>query len=159
MNLLLEDQRVKALRRLDLLDRCVEERFDSIVHIVQNMFAVPMVSITLIDTCRQWRVAHWGPLQRETSLAGAICAQAMWHTAPLVVPNLTIDQRFQDNPYVRGAPFLRFYASQSLREPGGLPLGALCLMDVVPRRLTVNEVRDLADLGAWVQHELTKVAT
>jgi GAF domain-containing protein len=159
MNLLLEDERLTALHRLDLLDRCVEERFDSIVHIVQNMFAVPMVSITLIDKSRQWRVAYWGSLQRETSLTGAICAQAMWHAAPLVVPDLTLDQRFQDNPYVRRAPFLRFYASQSLHAPPGLPVGALCLMDVVPRRLTVNEVRDLADLGAWVQHELTKMAT
>ena len=49
------------------------------------------------------------------------------------MPDATRDPRFNANPLVTGAPRIRFYAGAVLKSEEGDALGALCVMDVVPR--------------------------
>lgn len=46
--------------------------------------------------------------------------------------------RFFDNPFVKGAPHIRFYACAPLSLPGGDRVGTLCLIDTAPRTWTAD---------------------
>ncbi len=65
------------------------------------------------------------------------------------------DPRFDDNPLVQGKPHLRFYAGARLETPEGLPLGALCVLDTMPRDgLTEQQKFTLTALARQVMAQL-----
>ena len=55
-----------------------------------------------------------------------------------MVHDASVDDRFFDNPFVNGAPHIRFYAGAPLSLPGGDRVGTLCLIDTAPRTLTAD---------------------
>jgi GAF domain-containing protein len=69
----------------------------------------------------------------------SICAYTILQEEPLIVPDLCLDVRFCDHPFVVGPPQLRFYAGVPLRTLTGHRLGAVCVMDVKPRTLAPHE--------------------
>ena len=148
-----EMQRVSALRSLDVLDVSVDLRFELMAQVAAWLFDVPLVSMTLVDDHRQYRLASWGPLPRESPLEGGICQTAMRSDSLFVVPDMTRDPRFVDNIYVREQG-LRFYAGWPLKAPGGEPIGSFCIMDLRTRQLSRIERDTLTDLGRWMQEEL-----
>lgn len=87
---------------------------------------------------------------RETPLDCSICLKMMLRLGVAVAPNLTKDPRFSTNPLMAGEPHLRFYAGAVLRTPDGLPLGALCVLDRVPRGLTTDQAFTLETLAQQV---------
>ncbi len=113
-----------------------------------------MALISLIDERRQWFKAEVGLGVRETPLDRSICLTAMLQPGLTIVPDLTEDPRFARNPLVAGEPHLRFYAGAVLRTPDGVPLGALCVLDFVPRRLTEDQVDTLQLLARQVMSHL-----
>jgi GAF domain-containing protein len=149
-----EERRVRALHALDALDVDVDPRFQLMVAVARQWFDVPMVSITLVDAHRQWRVAFCGPLDREGPVNGAVCPAVMFEQDIVVLPDLTRDPRFAESPYVTGGPRLRFYAGHPLRTADGEPIGAFCLMDSRPRGFSQADHEVLSGLGHWVQSEL-----
>jgi hypothetical protein len=150
-----EFRRQRALAGLGILDSGPEARFDRITRLAQQLFDVPMVSITLIDQNRQWRKSQLG-LTAEAPREGAFCDLTVRQDAALIVSDASVDERFSDNPFVLGAPQLRFYAGEPLHAPGGDAVGTLCVLDTVPRELTPEQERVLRDLADWVQAELDR---
>jgi hypothetical protein len=55
-----ERLRLDALRSLNILDTESEERFDRITRVTQNLFNVPIVSVSFIDTAREWYKSRFG---------------------------------------------------------------------------------------------------
>lgn len=69
------------------------------------------------------------------------------------VVDSTKDSRFRDNPFVVGAPGIRYYAGSPLITPTGYALGTLCVIDIRPRRLSAEKKRGLKLLADRViQH-------
>lgn len=153
-----ERQRLTVLRSLDVLDVQAHPKFDTMMQVMQQWFDVPMVSITIIDESRQWRLAYHGPLDREGCLDGAICPVAMHASGAFVVTDTTRDPRFEESPYVTGDPRLRFYAGWPLHAPGGEPIGALCVMDTRPRVFDDADHDVLSALAVWVEEEIHRGA-
>ncbi|WP_285115657.1 SpoIIE family protein phosphatase [Leifsonia sp. fls2-241-R2A-40a] len=150
-----ESRRQRALTGLGILDSGPEARFDRVTRLAQQLFGVPMVSVTLIDGNRQWRKSHIG-LTSEAPREGAFCDATVQQDAALIVSDASADERFRDNPFVVGDPHLRFYAGEPLHAPGGEAVGTLCVLDTVPRELTPQQARVLRDLADWVQAELER---
>ena len=150
-----EGRRQRALAGLGNLDSGPEARFDRVTRLAQQLFGVPMVSITLIDGDRQWRKSHLG-LTTEAPREGAFCDVTVQQDAPLIVADAASDERFRDNPFVLGDPHLRFYAGEPLHAPGGEAVGTLCVLDTVPRELSAEQEQVLRDLADWVQVELER---
>jgi two-component sensor histidine kinase len=105
---------------------------------------------------RQWFKAKIGISDCETDLNSSVCAHALIEPDLLVVPDLTLDIRTRDNPLVRGAPFIRFYAGAPLRTAQGHVLGSLCAIDTEPRPggLTDAQAGALRNLARQVMSQL-----
>lgn len=65
----------------------------------------------------------------------------------MIVEDARADARFVDNALVTGSPFMRFYAGMPIVSRDGFALGALCVIDVVPRRLTAAQEAALRTLA------------
>ena len=149
-----ETDRLAALRSYRVLDTPPEPEFDGLVHLAAHTCRAPIALISLIDERRQWFKAEVGLGVRETPLDCSNCLTAMLQPETMIVPDLSEDPRFADNPLVASEPRLRFYAGAGLRTPDGYPLGALCVLDHVPRNLTEDQTATLGLLAHQVMSQL-----
>jgi signal transduction histidine kinase/CheY-like chemotaxis protein len=150
-----EEQRLAALRRYDILDTAPERAFDDLVALACEACGAPISVVTLVDEARQWFKAERGLGIRETPRDVSICARGMLEPGVFVVPDTTKDARFAANPFVTGAPNLRFYAGATLESDDGMPLGMLCVLDYQPRAgLTDSQKRILQVLARQVMTQM-----
>ncbi len=149
-----ETQRISALHEYRILDTLPEAAYDEITHLASTICAAPIALITLIDRDRQWFKSVVGVDLRETPRDVAFCAHAILEADLVVVPDLTLDSRFADNPFVADGPRFRFYAGAPLITPDGRGLGTLCVVDTKPRELGDNQRDALRALSRQVIAQL-----
>jgi two-component sensor histidine kinase len=149
-----ESDRLAALRSYRILDTPLEPAFDDLVQLATRACQAPIALISLIDERRQWFKAEVGLGVRETPLDRSVCLTAMLQPGLTIVPDLTEDPRFARNPLVTEEPHLRFYAGAVLKTPDGVPLGALCVLDCMPRDLTEEQTSTLTVLARQVMSQL-----
>lgn len=152
-----DEKRQRAIEKLGVLDTPPDARVDRVTRLAQELFDVPMVSVTLIDRDRQWRKSQIGLGGNEAPREGAFCDVTVRAGDTLVVEDASTDATFADNPFVVGDPHLRFYAGHPLAAPGGEHFGTLCILDTRPRTLDGRQIDLLRELAGWVQAELTDV--
>lgn len=153
-----EQARLDALHRYQILHTPPEEAFERLTRLAARTFSVPIALISLVDDQRQWFKSCYGLPLKETGREVSFCAHTLHFSDPdelLVVPDATLDPRFQANPLVTGWPHIRFYAGAPLRTPDGHVLGSLCLIDTQPREPLMAEEADmLRELAAIVMDTL-----
>lgn len=149
-----ETQRLTALHALHVLDTPIDEAFDRITQLAQDLFEVPIALVSLVDKERQWFKSHSGLDTCETSREISFCAHAVAKNAPLVIENALNDPRFADNPLVENTTQIRFYAGHPLRPSEGLPVGTLCLIDRKPRTFSQRDRHLLKSLAGQVEELL-----
>ena len=149
-----EDERLVALERYGLLDTPAERDFDDLVRLAARFCEAPLALLTLVDGTRQWFKARIGVAPTETLRNISFCAHAIRQPGGLIVPDLRLDHRFTENPFVTGPPHVRFYAGAPLVTPDGHALGTLCVLDLVPRRLTQEQWESLEALAAQAMAQM-----
>ena len=149
-----EAGRLAALHRYEVLDTPPEAAFDRITALVRRVLNVPICAVSLVDADRQWFKSCIGLAVRGTSRDVSFCAHTILQSEPLSVPDATADSRFADNPLVTGEPFLRSYLGVPLPTPDGYQLGSLCVIDLVPRNFSPDQVEVLRSFAALVADEL-----
>ena len=149
-----ESARVTALRDLAILDTGRERAYDDITRLAAHVCKTPISVVTFVDTTRQWFKSSVGTVSEGTDRDASFCAHTILADELLEVRDATSDPRFADNPLVTGPPRIRFYAGMPLRTSGGHNVGALCVIDMKPRRLTGDQRDALASLARAVSHFL-----
>ena len=151
-----EAQRIRALHRYNILDTPTEPLFDDIAQIAAEVCEAPIAVVNFVGNDRQWFKAEVGIGQRELPLDVSICRHAILQPGLFVVPDLSLDDRFEGNPLVHAGGGLRFYAGALLETPDGLPIGTVCVLDTVsrPDGLAQSQARVLATLARQVMSEL-----
>jgi PAS domain S-box-containing protein len=139
-------RRLARLRELRAVDKPASAGLDALVACALRLTHAPIALITLVDDSRQWLAARAGIELEMQAREHAVCAHAILGSELLEVPDLGANPRFCDKPFASGEPRLRFYAGQPLLIDG-LTVGALCVMDLEPRRLGDEERALLAQLG------------
>ena len=146
-----EADRISVLHGMAVLDTPPETDFDDIVRIASEICGAPISLVSLVDTKRQWFKAKIGNISAsETPREVAFCAHAIMGRDLMVVPDAMQDARFADNPYVQEKDGIRFYAGAPLITAGGAALGTLCVVDHLPHRLNLDQLRALRALAKQV---------
>lgn len=147
-----EAERVEALDDYGILETPAEAAFDEIAQLAADTFEAPIALVSLVSRDRQWFKSEIGFGQRETPIGASVCAHALRGDGFMVVPDLSVDPRFVDNPLVKAGDGIRFYAGTVLIGKEGLPLGTLCVIDKVarPHGVTPTQRRILELLGRQV---------
>ncbi|QHI97100.1 EAL domain-containing protein [Xylophilus rhododendri] len=145
-----EEERIQALRSLDLLYTAPTEAFDRITRLAAAVFQVPIALITLLDTERQWFKSRVGLSVPDTCREDAFCNYTIASPQVMVVRDAAQDPRFLNNPLVTGYPGICFYAGAPLVLANGHSLGSLCLIDHRPREFDAAQEQMLLDLAAMV---------
>jgi diguanylate cyclase (GGDEF)-like protein len=148
-----EDQRLARLASLGLVYSPAEERFDRITRLAHKFFGVPVALITLLAEQCNWFKSAQGTSVDQQPREMSFCSHAIMGTDIFTIPDTLLDPAFADNPLVKGQPFIRFYAGHPVMYRGS-PMGALCIIDVVPRQLLSSDRESLSSLAKWVEGEL-----
>ena len=149
-----QDARLRSLERYGILDTDPEPAFDDIVDLIAAICEVPVALVSFVQADRQWFKAETGTGLCETPIEQSICSHAILEDDLLEVSDTWEDPRTADNPLCRGEAPFRFYAGAVLRDGEGLPLGTLCVLDRVPRRLNQVQRKALTALAGQVMREL-----
>ncbi|KPY44135.1 hypothetical protein ALO48_200036 [Pseudomonas syringae pv. rhaphiolepidis] len=102
---------------------------NSVVAMVSAYFGVPTVMVCIIEREYQVFKARVGMEPACTPREMSFCSHRLEDAAVLEVCDPLADPRFADNPLVKGAPFIRYYAGAPLMIRPGLSLGRLCVID------------------------------
>ncbi|MGX6604518.1 GAF domain-containing sensor histidine kinase [Micromonosporaceae bacterium Da 78-11] len=155
-----EPARLAALHDAQVLDTAPEEDFDHIALLAAEICGTPMGLVSMIDSDRQWFKATAGVDLQETHRDLSFCAYTINGPELLEVQDATVDPRFSDNPFVRAEGGIRFYAGAPVVLDGTYAVGAVCVVDHVPRELTASQKLALRSLARYaaVQLELRRYA-
>ncbi len=145
-----EDGRLAALHGCNVLDSAPEPEFDALVKHAARLTNTPIALVSLVDESRQWFKARVGTEVRETPRSISFCGYTITQQTPLVIQDAREDPRFASNPLVTGDPHVVFYAGWPLVTYDGHALGSLCVIDHVPRMLTVAQHEAMALLARQV---------
>lgn len=147
-----EQDRLFALRQLNLLDTSPSEGFDRITRMASQLFGLPIAAISLTDENRQWfksrvGVDHW-EIPRETAPCADVCDTSQL----LIIPDLLSSDTYQNS--FLASTGIRFYAGAPLVTREGHTLGAMCVLGTQPREVTEQEQTTLRDLAAMVMSQI-----
>jgi PAS domain S-box-containing protein len=146
-----ELERLKRLENYKILDTEAELDFENITQLAAAICDAPISLITFVDKHRQWFKSHYGIDESETPIEYSFCAYAIQSPhEPFIVTNAQIDERFKDNPFVTGAPNIKFYAGIPLVDEDQYALGTLCVIDQEARRLNNTQLEALKVLARQV---------
>ena len=149
-----ETERLAALASYQVLDTQAEPGFDALTRLAAHLLDVPIALVSIIAGDRQWFKSSFGVEAAETAREVSFCGHVVAGGMPLIVTDASTDPRFANNPFVAGAPHIRFYAGIPLRTPDGHVLGTLCALDYRPRELTAPEQEFLRLLSLQVMDQL-----
>jgi signal transduction histidine kinase len=151
-----EDERILALKSLDILDTEDEAIFDKMTKLAATICNVPIALISLVDENRQWFKSKFGLGANETPREISFCGHAINQNEIFCVEDSTKDNRFKDNPLVTSDPNVIFYAGHPLICLDGFAIGTLCVIDHKPRTLTELQKEQLSILSELVMTLIEK---
>lgn len=146
--------RLRALRRLRLLDTAAEETFDRLARMARAALGAPVVLVSLVDEDRQFFKTCLGlpepwSSDRETPLSHSFCQYAVATGRELVVADARHEPRLASNLAIGDLNVIA-YAGIPIRSSDGQVLGTFCVIDSVPRQWADGELDLLREFAATV---------
>lgn len=152
-----EQNRLRALHELRVLDTEPEAYFDRIVRTAATVMAAPRAAILFIDKDRIWHKARVGIPKAEYPRKGTLADQMTVCREVTISEDVTGDPRFSGQLNALSLVDVRFYGCAPLTMPGGQVVGLLVVGDPEPHPgVTEAQRQALADLAAVTVEELTR---
>lgn len=153
-------QELKRLDDLEAFKLCELEGspgLRALTDFAANLCGTPIALVSFVERDRQWFPARTGLDAQETPRETSFCAHTMRGDGLMVVPDASCDPRFRENALVVGEPGIRFYAGAPLVSDDGVQLGALCVIDRIPRSdLTPLQREGLQVLATTIMAQLAQ---
>lgn len=156
--------RVRSLESTGILLGRKREDLDAIAKRAADVFDAGVAVISTIDREREYFIGQSGKLPDvvldQTGLPlsmdrrNAICNYVIANDETLVIPDIDRDPRFAENETISEWK-MRFYAGAPLRLDDGLVIGALCILDSKPRKLSDDEIAVLEKMAVDVVEVVT----
>lgn len=146
-----EMQRQEALRSYSIEYQVGEKQFNDISRLASIICDRPIALITFIDAQHQWIKSSVGLGDRNDLMrmdrSISFCGHTIGNDDVFIVEDSLCHPLFQENPLVVNDPKIRFYAGAPLITPGGQRIGALCVIDQKPGKLTEAQTEALKVLS------------
>jgi len=139
--------RAKQLEQYQILDTASEPAFDRLTQLASLICNAPVALITILTDERQWFKSKVGIDIDGTPIEYSFCNHAIRQADIFEITDTTADERFAENPYVKGDFHVRFYAACPLIDRSGFALGTLCVIDTEARQLSEEQRNALRLLG------------
>ncbi len=154
-----DGRRLEALRNTGLLNARHRPALDAITRLAAATTAAPSARVSLVDADRQvfpsrHEAGATQDHEGETPLSHSFCRFVVVNDAPLVLEDAREHPALLHHPAVVEDGVVA-YAGYPLHGPSGEVLGALCVLDTVPRQWTEQHLAGLRDLAVTVE---TKIA-
>lgn len=151
-----EEQRLAALYSYDILGEGLTHELDNLVKLAAQIAEVPMAYVSFVDAEHVIlkSVVGINSDYRKLPRHLTICQHTMFYNGVYVVPDVQLNEDVVSNPLLKLSGPIRFYASASVKDEEGFPLGCLCLLDYVPRQLHANQIEALQTLAIQVVAQL-----
>ncbi len=112
---------------------------DSLLDLATTVCGTDYAIISLKDSCAHLFVSTVGFSGiQEIALNDSFCR----HSVPnelIEIEDAQADDRFWDNPYVKGEPNIRFYAGVPITMPLGEQIGTICVFGQTPKLLDSHQ--------------------
>lgn len=126
----IENQRLKALAQLEILDSLPEPLYDDITKLAAAICKTRYSSINFLDEKRQWFKSKLGFDINEMPRELALCNVTIQAPTKLtIIPDISSDKRFKQFTNLKEVKNIRFYAGAPLLSPDGFAVGTLCVYD------------------------------
>ncbi len=147
-----EIERLGALDDYGLMETLPEKEYDDITKLAAFICKTPISQITLVGDTHTWYKSSHGMDVQVAPKEISICAHTIANpNQALEVGNLSEDDRFAAFPYVGTKENdVSFYAGVPLISPEGHALGALCVVDYEPRKLSDTQKDTLQVLSRQI---------
>ncbi len=148
--------RLAELRSYAILYTAAEEAFDNLAQIMALAFGTPLSFISLVDEQTVFYKAQAGTFGRtQVDRPDSLCSRTILQPAPTVFEDTWTEPTLQTNPIIHANGGLRFYAGASVSVYDGYRIGAVCVMDSVPRSFSAANRQLLERFARQAMHELT----
>ncbi|MEY4669748.1 MAG: hypothetical protein RL518_2447 [Pseudomonadota bacterium] len=142
-----ERERLQKLKSLRIIDTEPEELFDGLAKLAAEICRCPIVSLSLIDSDRQWFKSSIGFSITTVPREVALCAETILGGSPLVIGDLTQDTRFATHPLVQDSPHARFYAGAPIITSDNFAIGSLSVLHTEHHHLSPTQLESLTALA------------
>lgn len=149
-----DENRLAAVRRFDTPETPRDEILDHLVASAADLLGMPVSAISVVDHDRIWFKARHGLDIDQTSHTPGLCASAVLHSNPLLLPDTLDDSHARSNPMVTVSPGIRFYLGIPLQTLDGFNIGTLCVMDHKPGSATERQIASLSNLASIAMNHL-----
>ena len=146
-----EGERLKELFSYNIIDTLPEDEFDHLVELAAIICGTKYALLGFISDDRQWCKSSYGLDIVQTPREISFCNLAIQQKDDItIVEDVRLDERFKNNPFTTNEPFIAFYAGLPLMSPNGYVLGAICILDDQPKKLTDIQIKSFKLLGVQV---------
>ena len=140
------------------LERPTEEAFDRLTRLAARLLGAPVALVSVMGEDRAFLKSAVGvpepwASERAMPLAYSFCRHVVSSGAPLVVEDTRRHPLVRSNPAIRELSWIS-YAGVPLTTGAGQAVGALCVIDSLPRVWSPRDVALLQDLAASVVTEM-----
>lgn len=153
-----ERARQEALEALGVADSGSDPAIDRITQMARDLLGTSGASVTFLDRDRQTIKSAVSVSTDDMPRVDAFCNTTIEKSRMFVVEDASKDARFSSHPWVVGAEQVMFYAGYPIEAPGGVRIGALCVVDTKPRHFSKAEASLLRELALQVQAVLWSAA-
>lgn len=145
------DQRAEALAGYAILDTPREARFDSITRNLADTLKTPVAYISFVDTNRLWFKSSVGLPFLEIPVATSLTAKFLNEgSTEFAVPNLEVLPTYRPGVLATDNVGAKSILGRAIVAPNGVVIGAVCVMDVVPRAFTDADIQAIEAATAAV---------
>ena len=154
--------RLAAVARSGLLELAQQDSWDGLTSLAARLLGAPMAFLTVVDDDQSAWLATCGVDTSGTErpggpVSGSFCQYVIADRAPFAVSDASVHPRTSRNPAVTEMG-VRAWAGFPVIDHEGYALGSFCVMDVVPREWSADDLTTLQVLAQAASSQLSLIA-
>lgn len=142
-----EQQRVDSLYSYHLIDGVGNDQFDSLVKLASTVCETPIATLNLLDEDTEYTISSYGVELHSLPRKESICNHIIANPVPLVVEDISQDERFTNKSSFINNNGLKFFAGFPLVNTEGYAIGAICVYDSDPKKMTSDQLTALETIA------------